>query len=140
LGSGALGTGLDVSAGLTVGSHILSAVYGGDINFNPHTATVTKNVSKAKSSTKLSSSSNPSKHGHAVSFIATADPEYAGVPSGKITFKNGSTVLATVTMSDGKAAYATSSLPVGTHSITASYAGDSNFNGSKSPVLSQKID
>jgi hypothetical protein len=139
LGSSALGAAVHVSAGLTVGAHTLAADYAGDSNFNPHAVTLAKTVGKAGSSTKLASSSNPSTHGHAVTFTATAAPEYAGVPSGKITFKNGSTVLATVTMSSGKATYATSSLAVGTHSITATYTGDGNFNGSTSPVLSQKV-
>jgi hypothetical protein len=139
LGTAVLGTAIHISAGLTVGVHTLSADYVGNSNFNPHAVTVAKTVGKAGSSTKLASSSSPSTHGHAVTFTATAAPEFAGVTTGKITFKNGSTVLATVTMSSGKATYTTSSLSVGTHSITATYAGDGNFNGSSSPALSQKV-
>jgi Bacterial Ig-like domain (group 3)/FG-GAP-like repeat len=134
-----LGTAIHISAGLTVGVHSNSATYSGDSNFNPHTVTGTITVGKAASSTKLTSSSNPSTHGHEVTFTATAEPQFAGVPTGKITFKNGSTTLATVTMSSGKATYTTSLLPVGTHSVTATYTGDGNFNGSISAVLSQKV-
>jgi Bacterial Ig-like domain (group 3)/FG-GAP-like repeat len=139
LGSAGLGSAVSIPAGLTVGAHSLSAAYGGDNNFNPHIVTGTKTVGKASSSTKLATSSNPSTHGHAVTFTATVAPQFAGVPTGKITFKNGSAVLASVTMSSGKATYTTASLSVGTHSLTATYTGDGNFNGSASPVLSQKV-
>jgi hypothetical protein len=139
LGSSTLGGAIEVSAGLSVGVHSLLADYAGDGNFNPHSSTVSRTVGKASSSTKLASSSNPSTHGHAVTFTATASPEYAGVPSGKITFKNGSTTLATVTMASGKATYTTSSLAVGTHSITSVYSGDGNFKGSISAALSEKV-
>jgi hypothetical protein len=139
LRSASLGAATHISAGLSVGVHSLSADYAGDGNFNSHCATVTRTVGKASSSAKLTSSSISSTHGHAVTFTATASPEYAGVPSGKITFKNGSTILATVTVSSGKATYTTSSLAVGTHSITARYSGDGNFNGSTSPAVLQKV-
>jgi Bacterial Ig-like domain (group 3)/FG-GAP-like repeat len=139
LGSAALGSAIYISAGLTVGAHSGSVAYSGDSNFNPHTVTGTKTVGKASSSTKLASSLNPSTHGQAVTFTATVVPQFAGVPTGKITLKNGSAVLASVTMSSGKATYTTASLSVGTHSVTATYTGDGNFNGSASPVLSQKV-
>jgi hypothetical protein len=139
LGSSSLGAAIHISAGLSVGAHSLSVAYAGNSNFNPHSVSVAKTVGKAGSSTKVTSSSNPSVHGHAVTFTATAAPQFAGVPTGKITFKNGSPVLATVTMSSGKATYTTSSLAVGTHSVTATYTGDGNFNSSTAPALSQKV-
>jgi hypothetical protein len=46
-------------------------------------------------------------------------------------------VLGTGTLSSGKAAFTTSTLAVGNHSITAVYGGDANFNGSTSPALTQ---
>lgn len=50
-------------------------------------------------------------------------------PSGSITFYDGATILGTATLDGtGTATYATSSLSVGSHAITASYAGDANFN------------
>jgi hypothetical protein len=39
----------------------------------------------------------------------------------------------------GHAAYATAALTIGSHSITASYSGDTNFLGSTSPVLTQQV-
>jgi Big-like domain-containing protein/VCBS repeat protein len=139
LGSAGLGSAFKDAAGLTVGTHLLSASYGGDGNFNPHTVTVSRTVAKAASTTKLASTLNPSSRGQAVTFTAIMVPQFAGTPTGKVSFKDGSTVLATVSMSSGKATYTTSSLAAGTHSITAVYTGDGNFKASTSAVLFQKV-
>jgi hypothetical protein len=39
----------------------------------------------------------------------------------------------------GKALLATSQLPAGTDSITATYSGNTNYNGGASTVLSQTV-
>jgi hypothetical protein len=57
-----------------------------------------------------------------------------------VTFKDGGVTLGTGTLNSwGLATYSTRSLSIGKHSITAVYAGDANFNGSTSSVLSQRI-
>ncbi|HMK16319.1 MAG TPA: Ig-like domain-containing protein, partial [Methanomicrobiales archaeon] len=58
---------------------------------------------------------------------------------GKVTFKDGSTVLGTGTLANGVATFATSSLSVASHSITAAYGGDGNFAASTSTVLTQTV-
>ena len=63
----------------------------------------------------------------------------SGVPTGTVTFDDGSTVLGTVTLTSGTASFTTSSLAVGTHSIKAVYAGDANFKTSTSAVLKQVV-
>jgi hypothetical protein len=139
LGSAAVGANFADSGGMNVGTHTLTASYGGDNFFNPRAVTFTRTVAKAGSHTSLTSSLNPSPRGHAVTFTAKVSPQFAGTPGGKVTFKNGTTVLATVTLSSGKATFTTSTLPVGSHSITATFTGDGNFNSSASPVLTQKV-
>jgi hypothetical protein len=52
----------------------------------------------------------------------------------------GKTVLGTGTLSGGTATFMTSTLKVGTNSITAVYDGDSNFAGSKSKALKQVVE
>jgi hypothetical protein len=55
-----------------------------------------------------------------------------------VTFKDGATTLGTGTLNpSGQATFSTSSLSAGSHSITAEYGGDSNFNGSISAVFTQ---
>src|SRR5207244_1279421 len=55
----------------------------------------------------------------------------AGTPTGSVTFVDGATAIGTGTVNaTGQAAFSTTSLNAGSHSITASYSGDSQFNGS----------
>src|SRR5207253_8687605 len=53
--------------------------------------------------------------------------------------KDGATALATNTLSSGQATFTTSSLSVASHTITAVYNGDANFNTSTSPSLTQAV-
>src|SRR5208283_4291582 len=89
--------------------------------------------------TALASSQNPSASGQSVTFTATVKPEFTGTPTGTVTFKDGTTTLATVTLSGGVAKFTTSSLAVGTHSITAVYEGSTSFATSTSAALKQVV-
>jgi hypothetical protein len=52
-----------------------------------------------------------------------------------VTFLEGSTILGTGTLNaQGRATFTTSSLPLGTHVITAVYGGDGSYNPSSSPL------
>jgi MYXO-CTERM domain-containing protein len=55
-------------------------------------------------------------------------------------FLDGSSVLGLAAISGGSAAFTTSSLVAGTHPVTATYAGDSDFRASASAPLSQEVD
>jgi hypothetical protein len=64
----------------------------------------------------------------------------SAVPTGTVTFSDGSTSLGTGTLNTSEqAAYATSSLAVGTHSITAGYGGDTNFAASTSSAVTVMV-
>ncbi|SPF38768.1 NHL repeat containing protein [Candidatus Sulfopaludibacter sp. SbA4] len=143
-GASALGT-VTLSGGaaglavlnLAVGTHNLTAVYSGDGNDVPSTsAAVVVTVSKANSSATAASSLNLAVSGQTVTFTATVTP---GTATGTVQFKDGATVLGTVTVSGGAAAFATSTLAAGSHSITAVYSGDGNYNASTSSVLTETI-
>jgi hypothetical protein len=143
-GSTTLGTGMVLSgkatystSALTGGSHSMTAVYGGDSNNSASTSpAVTQTVTRVNSSVTLSSSANPSTYGSSVTFTATVTPNTA---TGTVTFKDGSTTLGTGTISGGIAAYNISTLVAGSHSITASYGGDTNYNSSASTTLTQTV-
>ncbi len=101
-----------------------------------------KAVSSAVSNSALASSHNPSAYSQAVTFTAniTAAAPATGVPSGTVTFKDGTLILGTgILDNSGQATYSTPSLAVGNHSINVVYGGDANFNTSTSPVLYQNI-
>jgi hypothetical protein len=56
----------------------------------------------------------------------------SGVPTGKVSLMDGSTVLSTLTLAAGAATFTTSSLTQGTHNLSANYLGDANFLPSSS--------
>jgi probable HAF family extracellular repeat protein len=91
-------------------------------------------------STALASSQNPSTHGQAVTFTATVSSIAGPPPDGdQVIFKAGTALLGNGTLSKGVASVTTSSLGVGTHKITATYAGDSIYAASKAASLNQVV-
>jgi Bacterial Ig-like domain (group 3) len=89
----------------------------------------------------LTSAPNPSILGQVVTLTATVTSGSTKIPSGDtVTFKDGGTTLGTkLTKSSGVATFTTTALSVGTHSITAVYAGDSNIATSTSLPLSHAV-
>ncbi|WP_326608936.1 Ig-like domain repeat protein [Streptomyces scopuliridis] len=127
---------------LGVGSHSLTAVYGGDVDFNGSTSPVdVQTVNKAGTSTVLASAPDPSVFGQAKTLTATVTAVLpgAGTPTGTVSFFDGATLLGAATLSGGVATFTTSTLSVGSHSLTAVYNGDASFNGSTSPVDTQSV-
>jgi len=127
---------------LAVGAHSITAVYGGDSDFNASTsAALAQTVNKAVTTTSVASSLDPSTYGSAVTFTASIVPGTSGPISGTVTFKDGATALGTGTVNTTtyKATFATTALAVGAHSITAVYNGDTDFNGSTSAVLAETV-
>jgi hypothetical protein len=142
LGTAALssGTASLTTTALPVGTDSITAVYGGDADFAGSTSTaVSQTVNKASSTTTLVSSLNPSAFGQSVTLTANVSGQFSGVATGTVTFSNGSTSLGSVSLSGGSAALITTTLPVGTNSITAVYSGDTNFTGSTSNTVSQVV-
>src|SRR3989442_8388491 len=94
--------------------------------------------------TTLFRSVNPSVFGQSTTFTATVAPVSpgAGTPTGTVNFLDGTTVIGSGTLSATApftATFTTSSLSVGTHSNTANYTGDTNFNPSLSAAVSQVV-
>ena len=98
-------------------------------------------VNQAPTTTTVVSSSNPSVSGQLVTLKAAVSPisPASGIPTGTVTFKDGSTTVSTVSLSGGSASVAISSLTAGNHSITAVYNDDSNFVTSTSPSMTQVV-
>jgi sugar lactone lactonase YvrE len=70
-------------------------------------------------------------------FTATVASTTSGTPTGTVNFYNGSALLNTapVTLTNGVATFALSSVPAGTLSLFALYSGDTDFLSSSSPHL-----
>jgi hypothetical protein len=104
-------------------------------------AFVAKIFIAASTTTTLSSSPNPSTYGQAVTFTAAVTSSVGAPPDGEtVTFMNGKTALGTGALSGGLASFTTSTLKLGTTSVTAVYGGDSNFAGSTSKTVSQVVE
>jgi hypothetical protein len=93
---------------------------------------------RTTTTTSVSSSATTIKSGQPVTFTAMVT---GTAPTGTVTFMDGSATLGSpVVVSGGTASYTTSTLAVGSHSITASYSGDSNNSPSTSTAVVATVD
>jgi hypothetical protein len=118
------------------GPHTVGATYqgGGIFAASSDPSPASQTVNKASTTvTVVSDSANPAQ-GDEVTFTATIGvvAPGAGTPTGTVTFTDdqGADLGGPVAMSGGVATLKTSALLEGTHSITAQYSGDANFEGS----------
>jgi hypothetical protein len=128
--------------GLSVGMHTVTAAYSGDGNFNTSTApALTQTVNMANTTTTVTSSANPSGYGQAVLFTATVAvvAPGGGTPTGTVTFSGDGAAQVPVNVANGQATFTAFALSVGTHTVTAFYSGDGNFNASLAPALIQTV-
>jgi len=126
--------------GFAVGTHTLTAAYSGDATHagaTSNAASVT--VLPDPTAISLVSSANPAVYGQSITLTATASGAYAS-PSGVVTFLDGASVLGTAPLNSAEVAtFSTASLGTGSHSLTASYAGDSGSASSVSPALAETV-
>jgi len=125
---------------LEAGSRSISAVYQGSLKFATSiSAPVQQVVNPATTTSALASSLNPALVKQSVTYTATVASQYGGAVTGTVMFQDGGSTVATVTMVGNQAAYSTSYGLPGTHSITATYSGDTNNTGSVSSALVEQI-
>ncbi|MEG9431496.1 Ig-like domain repeat protein [Terriglobus sp. ADX1] len=121
-------------------THTLTAVYGGDTNFNSATSnavTADATTTLITTSTALTSSSGyTGAYGTSFTLNVVVTPSSyvaAGTaPSGTVTISDASGVVGTGTLSSGSASIVISTLSVGSHALTATYSGDTNYAASTS--------
>jgi len=109
------------SSALAAGSHFVTAIH------DQSSANVTRvqQIHLNNSLTALSASSNPAAPGQSIVFTATVTASNGSVPTGMVTFQEGTAVLAQVPLdANGSARFSTSTLTVGNHTITGVYASD----------------
>ena len=135
------------TSSLILGGHAIDVVYSGDSNFTTSTAStpISLTINPAATTTALTSSVNPATVNQSVTLTATVAvvSPGSGTPTGIVTFENGTTTIGTGTLSlvNGQyvATLVTSFTTTGTESLTAVYAGTSNFTGSTSSPLSETV-
>jgi hypothetical protein len=130
---------------LKLGTHPITARYAATQNFAAAVSSILNQIIQTSSgmatTTLLASSLNPAATGQSVTF--TADVITVGqslIPTGAVTFLDGSTVLGTTSLNSyGLATLSTSSLASGNHSISANYAGSSPTAASSSTPLTETV-
>jgi|GEM_PF-3834503 len=124
-----------IPSATTAGSHTISATFAGDTTFTGSNGTGTLTVSKPIA-TALTVTNVSGAQGTAVNLTATLKrtDTNAAVASKTVTFKIDTTQVGTaVTNSSGLATFAytiPSSATTGSHTITASFAGDTTYTNS----------
>jgi hypothetical protein len=95
---------------------------------------------QVSTTTTISSSNLRAALGTPVTFSITVTPNGSATPSGFVQLiDNGQTLGAPTKVSAGIASFLATSLPVGVHTITAQYLGDSATLGSTSAPITQLI-
>ena len=141
---GATGRATLVTNVLSVGSHTVSAVYSGNVNYLASSSpNLTQTVNKANSRTVVTTSGTPATAGTTVVFTATvtARAPGSGIPAGTVQFRiDGVNRGAAVSLNpSGRAVFATSTLAAGRHTVSAVYAGNGSVNTSTSANITQRI-
>jgi hypothetical protein len=121
----------------TAASHTVTAAYGGDPNFITSTGSETENVAPVSTTTSVVPSPPTSTYGQSVTLTATVTPTSgAADPDGTVTFTADGTTLGSSTLSTTggvpTASMLSTTLPVGTDSVTASFDGVPGFLASSS--------
>ena len=130
---------------LGVGTHSITAAYGGDSAYNTANSGAVSQVIQAApvaSSTALASSRNPAMVGESITFTATVSGG-SGTPAGTVDFRDGGVAITGCTglalSGGGTATCTTSGLSQGAHSITARYSGSASYEPSTSATLPQMV-
>lgn len=152
-GTSLIGTGTVNGSGIAVytssnigpGSHSITAVYQGDTqNAISTSAPLVETIKQIATTTTLTSSVNPSKAGASVKLIAQVAVAPGVIAnggfSGTVSFTLGGNQIGLATVNAaGIASITLNNLPVGSDSITATYAGDTSYIGSASAPLIQVV-
>ncbi len=121
------------TAALADGLHSVMASYSGDleIDVSKSASTLLRQDVLTPSVAVVNSAPNPSWFGNPVTFTVVVTSSGGAVPTGPVTLLDAGRQIGQVALdsSSGSGTSWLSSLSVGSHSITASYAGD-NFNRS----------
>lgn len=88
-------------------------------------------ISATATNTALTASPSATTYGTSTTLTATVTSTIgATIPTGSVTFTAGTTVLGSAPLNNGTARLATSALPGGIQTVTATYSGDPDFASS----------
>jgi Bacterial Ig-like domain (group 3)/FG-GAP-like repeat/FG-GAP repeat len=121
---------------LTLGIHTITAVYGGDSNYDSRSATLTEVIRYPAATISLTSSLNPAPVGQSITFTAKVMEQGWPAPTSNVIFKDNGRQIAQVSLAaDGSATFSTSALTFGSHTIQAVYSGDANYDSQSTSLI-----
>ncbi|MGA3214360.1 MAG: Ig-like domain repeat protein [Acidimicrobiales bacterium] len=117
----------NTSSTLAPGGYSVTAIYSGDANYEGASASTSFTITKSSAYLMLASATPSSTpYGNAVSLSASGLPNAA---TGTVSFAAGGVTLCSASLQASSCA-TSSALGVGTYDVTATYSGDSDYNGS----------
>jgi MBG domain (YGX type)/Bacterial Ig-like domain (group 3)/Bacterial lectin len=130
--SGTLSCSTTGNSSSPAGSYPITCAGQSSANYSINYVSGTLTISKAATTTSLSSTPNPSAFGQAVTFTASITQTSGSGETGTVTWST-NTGCGTTSVTSGTAGTATcvtSVLAVGNNTVTATYSGDGNHSGS----------
>jgi hypothetical protein len=113
------------ASGSSLGDYMVSATNG------------TLNITQAGTTTVLAASTSAANQ--PTTLTANVASTTSGTPTGTVTILDNGTTLQAVTLTNGTASFSTTLAPGVTHTLTASYAGDTNFLASASAATATTV-
>src|SRR5437867_12545628 len=125
----------------SVGTHTSVATYEGITGFAPSAADpLALTINRASTELAVKAAPDPASDGAPVTLrasVSVVDPG-AGIPTGSVTFFDGATALGSSVL-EARLATIEVVLSTGTHTITAQYAGDRDFEGSTAAAVTLTV-
>ncbi len=137
--SGGVATFIDST--LTPGTHTITATYDGSPGYDSSESAALSQSIHAVTTTSLGTSATIASLGQSMTFSVTVTaPSGTSVPTGSVTFFDGSNAIGSVPLgSTGAATFTFGDLPLGVQQISASYGGDASHAPSTSNLQSVTI-
>ncbi len=125
---------------LSTGSHSIVASYSGNTNYAASTSAImVEVVQSTATTTTLTSAMTTTLSGQAAVFTIAVNSA-TGIPSGNVMIDDGAVSIGQVQVNaQGVATFSLATLGVGTHSLTAAYVGNGNYNPSTSSALQHSV-
>lgn len=131
------------TAGISPGTYPVLASYPGDLQYTASSKTLEVTVTPSVAPTTTTLTVNPTtiKSGASATITIAVKASSGGTPTGNVSLLDGSTVLATVALSGGKASFSasTAGYSAGTYVLHANYAGSSSDAASTSSNVTVTI-
>ena len=136
--SGPTGTATCTTSALPIGTDTVTATYNGDGNHvGGGSGSFSQTVNQTAATTAVGSTLNPSVYGQSVSFTATVT---GSSPTGTVQFFVDGNPFDTENLVSGSAtSISTSALSQGTHTVTATYSGDTNNAGGSGSLTGGQV-